>query len=163
MILNLCSLCTFCSPKICSGCTACFARPWILSSNPIQFSTIHCNCISCILQKWHTVVLYISVLEGAKRLGCFFGMVKYTLKMLARWIYTDVHCKECTPPLALPCGPNVTAKGRLRITGHFGSGLVMPYPCFLSKDNQVWLIAMPVIQSRCLILYQTFSLSPPRS
>ena len=69
---------------------------------------------------------------------------------------------RCTcPPFALLCGPNVTAKGRLRITGHFGSGLVMPYPCFLYKDKLVWLMAMPVIQSRCLILDQTFSLSQP--
>ena len=55
----------------------------------------------------------------------------------------------------LLCDPNVTAKGRVRITGHFGSGLVMPYPCFLSKDNQVCLIAMPVTQSRCLIFWPT--------
>ena len=67
-------------------------------------------------------------------------------------------CSAFCPPLALLCDPNVTAKGRLRITGHFGSGLVMPYPCFLSKDNLAWLIAMPVIQSRCLILDRTFSL-----
>ena len=39
----------------------------------------------------------------------------------------------------------------------------MPYPCFLSKDNQVWLMVMPVIQSRRLMLDQTFSLSPTRS
>ena len=111
----------------------------IYNTNMIPVSA---NYLHCVISVYHRIVFLGEWCnEWVKRFYPKFGT------------QTALMTRSNFPELL--CDPNVTAKGRVRITGHFGSGLVMPYPCFLSKDNQVCLIAMPVTQSRCLIFWPT--------